>query len=162
MMARMRGGGAASSRFVDVFLAMMMAMPMLLLLISFPCAHGHGVVAALSPDEAAALRAGAANNAAEVWQQERDKGYERRYHERYGCYYEQQRQEQQVEEGYAGADDHDETLDDNDEGSDNWPQDDGYDDYNEPNYEHYNGYIYMSPEEEYYLQGIGNHNNLVV
>ena len=107
---------------------MMMAMPMLLLLISSPRAHG--VVAALSPDEAAALRAGAANNAAEVWQQERDEGYERQYHERYGRYYGQQRQEQQVEEGYAEADDHDETLDDNDEGSDNWPQDDGYGDYN--------------------------------
>ena len=47
-------------------------------------AHGHGVVAALLPDKAAAFRAGTANNAAEVWQQERDKGYERRYHERYG------------------------------------------------------------------------------
>ena len=87
MMARMRGGGAASSRFVVIFLAMMLAMPMLLLLISSPRAHGHGVVADLSPDEAAALRAGAANNAAEVWQQEQDEGYERRYHERYGRYY---------------------------------------------------------------------------
>jgi len=42
------------------------------------------------------------------------------------------------------------------------PQDDGYDDYNETNFEHYDGHIYMSPEEEYYLQGIDNHNNLVV
>ena len=61
------------------------------------------------------------------------------------------------------ADDYDETLDDNDKGSNNWPQDDGYDDYNEPNYDHYDCYIYMSPEEECFLQGIDhNHNNLVV